>query len=101
MEGGWFEAGRLRGVGHGAHQNVRVGVATQAEATAADAKKAGTAALEHLQAAAGANAEFRHAAHPGRLTGNFGNVSPFAAAQQFQRKEKVCIHRFMPLNGSS
>src|SRR5262245_32330387 len=81
--------------GDGPHQDLRGVVAAEAESGAVNAQEARAAALEHLQTAAGANAQFGHPADPGRFSVNFGNISPFATTQQFQRQEKVRIHRVL------
>jgi hypothetical protein len=55
-------------------------VTTEAETATADLEQAGAAGLEHLQAATTTNPQFGHAANPGGLTGDFGNLRPVAAA---------------------
>jgi hypothetical protein len=72
-------------------------VLAKAEAGTVDAQEARAASLEHLQAAPATDAEFGHAANPGGLAVNLGNVSPFTAAKQFQRKEKIRVHCVLPL----
>jgi hypothetical protein len=42
---------------------------------------------QHLDTAAGAQAEFRHAADPGKLAMNLHHVGCFASLQQFQRQQ--------------
>jgi hypothetical protein len=86
-------AWQLPGLGHGPYQDLRGVIAAKAEAGSVNAQEARAATLQHLQTAAAADAEFGHAAYPGGLTVNLGDVSPFAATQQFQGKEKVGVHQ--------
>jgi hypothetical protein len=80
---------------------LRGGIAAKAEAGTVKTQETRAAALQHLQPAAAADAEFGHATHPRGFAGNFGNVGPFATAEQFQREEKVGVHQSGLLNGSS
>jgi hypothetical protein len=59
-------------------------IAAQAQAAAAHLQHARAAWLEHLEATAVANAQFRHPADPARFALNVFDHGAFAAAEQFE-----------------
>src|SRR6516165_7477475 len=67
-------------------------LAPQRQPAAADLEQAGTAALQHPQPAADANAHLGHAADPARSTSHVGDLGLFSGAKQFQRQEGIYIH---------
>jgi hypothetical protein len=71
---------------YGPNQDLGGVVAAQAEAATADLEQAGAAGLQHLKTATGPDAEFGHAADPGRLAGHLGHLGPVAATEQFERE---------------
>jgi hypothetical protein len=67
--------------------------AAQREPATLDLQQARRAALQHLQPTTGADAELSHAANPGRVAGNFGNIRPLTGPEEIKREESFRMHR--------
>ena len=79
-------------MGDRADEDLAGAFAAEAQPAATDAEQAGTARLQDLQSAAGADAQLGHATDPGRFAANVVDFAPFAGAEQFERQEGG-VHR--------
>jgi hypothetical protein len=80
------------GDAQGPDKNVGCQIAADADANAPDFDQAGDAALEHADAAAGADAKLGQAMHPRGFAANLGDLTTFTGCQEFEREESVRGH---------
>ena len=71
-------SGKFRRRSNRPHQNVARIVAAKTKLATVDPQQARRAALQQLHAATVLQAQFVHAANPGRIASDVGNIGPFA-----------------------
>jgi hypothetical protein len=67
------------------HKNLRTIPRPQTKFATANIEQTGSARLDDLKPATLANTQFRQAANPGLLTGDFLNLGPLTGSEHIQR----------------